>query len=265
MRYALYAAVAIGALCLAAAHSRSQTSVIQQNSTSSQSGAVQQNSVSVNGEGSSVTVSGGTVSVDTSAGSSGRVVGNGQPASEQRPIGPVTAIHSDGAFELAVKVGPAPKLTIETDKNLLPIVETKVSNGRLDLFTDRSYSVDGRIKVTVSSPNITDISASGSNRVNVEGLAGGPLSISLNGSNHAVLAGMVAALTCRLSGSNQLTANQLTADSANVTVSGSGNASVDARQRIVAEISGAGSVAVYGNPRERSTQVNGAGKITFVQ
>ena len=96
-------------------------------------------------------------------------------------------------------------------------------------------------------------------------MIGGLLSISLNGSNNAVLSGKISALTARMSGSNNLTAQQLTADSARVTVSGSGAASVDARQRIVAEISGAGSIAVYGNPQARSTQVNGSGKIAFVQ
>jgi hypothetical protein len=138
-----------------------------------------------------------------------------------------------------------------------------VSNGRLDLYADKSYSADGRIRVTVTSPNITDISASGSNLIEAEGLQGGPLSISLNGSNHAVLTGSVSAVTAHLGGSNRLSARQLSADAANVTISGSGNAAVDARQQIVAEISGSGSISVYGNPKARSTQVNGSGKITF--
>ena len=41
-------------------------------------------------------------------------------------------------------------------------------------------------------------------------------------------------------------------------------ASIDARQQIVAKISGAGSIAVYGNPSVR-TQVNSSGKIAFAE
>lgn len=230
----------------------------------SQTSLSQQNNISANRESSSVTVSGQTVSVETSS-AAGRVVGDGQPGSETRQIGPVAEISADGAFALTVKVGAAPGLTIETDENLLPIVKTEVSRGRLEIYTDRSYSVDGRIKVTVTSPDVTDISASGSNRINGEGLTGGPLSILLNGSNKALLAGNVSALTARISGSNLLSARRLTADAADVTVNGSGDVAVDARQRIVAEISGAGSISVYGNPKARNTQVNGAGKITFVE
>ena len=253
MTYAAGAIMIITAsLVVSAATAWSQTSVIQQNN------------VSVNREGSSVTVSGQTVTVETSA-SVGRVVGDGQPASESRAIGPVSAINADGAFAVTIKIGSAPGILIETDKNLLPIVKTDVSNGTLDIYTDRSYSVDGRIKVTVTSPAVTEIRASGSNQINGEGLTGGNLAISLNGSNNAVLTGNVATMTAELSGSNHLSAQQLTAGSANVAVNGSGDAAVDARQRIVAEISGAGSISVYGNPRERSTQVNGAGKVSFVE
>jgi Putative auto-transporter adhesin, head GIN domain len=264
MKYLLHAAVVAAAMLLAGA-ADAQTSVIQQNSTSTP-GSIQQNNVSINGgdEGSSVTVSGGAISVDITR-SGGRVVGDGQPASEDRPIGPVEAIHSDGAFALRITIGPAPKLTIEADKNILPIIKTRSENGRLDIYSDRSYSVNRRIMVTVSLPNVSDISASGSNQIQADGFAGGPLSVSLDGSNHAVLAGRVAALTCVLSGANHLAAQGLAAGSANVALNGSGDAAVDASQRIVANISGAGTITISGNPKERSTEVNGAGRINFVQ
>jgi hypothetical protein len=253
MGYAAGAAIMIisASLSFSAASARAESTVVQ-NGT-----------VSVNRESSSVTISGQTVTVDTST-DSGRVVGDGQRASEARSIGAVSAINADGAFMVTVKVGTPPGLTIETDKNLLPIVKTDVSNGRLDIYADRSYSVDGRINVTVTTPDVAEISASGSNHVNGEGLTGANLSISLNGSNNAVLAGNVSAVMVQMSGANHLSAQRLIADSANVTVSGSGNATVDARQQLVAEISGAGSITIYGNPKQRRTQVNGAGRISFV-
>ena len=85
---------------------------------------------SVNREASSVTVSGQWVAVDISA-SAGRVVGDGQPAAKMRSIDPVTTIAADGAFALTVKVGATPELTIETDKNLMPIGQGAVLSARL--------------------------------------------------------------------------------------------------------------------------------------
>ena len=229
-----------------------------------QASVVQQNNSSVNREGSSVTVTNRSVTVETS-GNADRIVGDGQPASQTRPIGPVSAVNADGAFTVTVKNGPVPGLVVETDKNLLPIVKTDVSAGRLDIYTDRSYSVDGRIAVTVTSPNVTEIRASGSNQITGEGLSGENFSISLSGSNNAVLAGNVSNLTAQLSGANRLSAQQLNAGAAVVKLNGSGTAAVTARQRIAAEISGAGTISVSGNPKERSTEVNGAGKIRFVE
>ncbi len=140
-----------------------------------------------------------------------------------------------------------------------------MSNGRLEIYTDQSYSSDGRIKVTVTSPEVGDISASGSNDIDADGLTGDKLMISLNGSNHVEMTGNVSTMTVEMSGSNHLSAQRLIADNASVRVSGSGNADVDVRQQIVADISGSGSIAVYGNPKQRNTQVNGAGTINFVQ
>jgi Putative auto-transporter adhesin, head GIN domain len=224
---------------------------------------IQQNSVSV-GEGSSVTVSGQTVTVETRT-NAGRVVGDGQPASETHRIVPVSAISVDGAFAVTVALGPVPGLRIETDKNLLPIVDTEVMGDRLTIRAKRSYSVDGRIRVWVTTPKLAEITASGSNEIDGAGLSGVQLSLSLSGSNGARLAGEVGTLDVQMSGSNRLAARGLTADAVIASIDGSGNAVVTAHHRIAAHISGVGTISVYGNPRERSTEVNGAGRIAFVE
>ncbi len=224
---------------------------------------IQQNNVSV-GEGSSVTVSGQTVTVETRT-NAGHIVGDGQPASETRRIGPVSAISIDGAFAVTVSLGAAPSLRIETDKNLLPIVATEIVGDRLTIRAKRSYSVDGRIKVWVTTPNLAEITAAGSNEISGERVTGPQLSLSLNGSNGAQLTGEVGALDVQMSGSNRLSARGLAADAVTAEIDGSGNAAVTAHRRIVAHISGAGTISVYGNPRERSTEVNGAGTVAFVE
>jgi hypothetical protein len=155
-------------------------------------------------------------------------------------------INADGAFALTITIGPAPGLVIETDKNLLPIVKTEVSNDRLGRWARQ---------VRVSSPHVAEIEASGSNQIDGEALTGEKLSISPNGTNRAVLTGNGSRMTAQLSGSNYF------AGSTDIVVNGSGVATVDAHQRIVAQISGAASVSVYGNPRERRTRVNRAGRI----
>jgi hypothetical protein len=194
-----------------------------------------------------------------------QIIGNGRLQSEERPITAVTVIDVNGAFELRILVGQAPKLTLTCDANILPIIRTSVSDGRLAIFSDRSYSLNRAIKITVSTPHLTGLSASGSNRVEAQAIDGSEFSISLDGSNDAVLTGNVSALVAQLGGSSRLAATGLTAGAVKIRVAGSGEASVAAREQVVAEVSGSGSIAVHGNPRDRQTQVNGSGKIAFIQ
>jgi Putative auto-transporter adhesin, head GIN domain len=195
----------------------------------------------------------------------GQIVGNGRMASEERPITAAAVINIDGAFEVAISVGQAPKLTLSGDANILPIIRTATADGRLDIYPERSYSANRAISIRISTPHLTSLAASGSNHIEAKDIDGGELSVTLNGSNNAALAGKVAALTARLNGSNKLSAAALAADAASVRLAGSGDASVDARQKIAAEIFGSGSITVTGNPSDRHSRVNGSGSVTFVK
>jgi len=194
----------------------------------------------------------------------GQVIGNGREASEKRPVTAVTTINLDGAFELALVIGRPPGLTLAGDENILPVIKTSVSDGRLDISSDRSYTTSRAVRVAVSMPRLENLSASGSNQIEASDFDSGQVKVALSGSNNAVLAGKIAALTVRLDGSNRFSAAQLVADIVEIRIGGSGEASVNARQRVVAEIFGSGSIAVHGNPKEQSTRVNGSGKITFL-
>jgi hypothetical protein len=193
----------------------------------------------------------------------GLVIGNGRLASEQRPIAAATAINIDGNFEISIMVGQSPMLMVEDDKNILPIIKTSVANGQLDISSDRSYSVKRWIRVMVSTLHIPNLSASGSNRIEGKNFDWGSFRSCWTGPNNARLAGKVSALTCHANGSNHLSARQLMAGSVTVTIAGAGEASVDARERIFAEIFGSGSILVHGNPRDRQLSISGSGQITF--
>ena len=193
----------------------------------------------------------------------GQVIGNDRPASEDRPITAVNEIDLSGAFELTILVGQAPQLSIAGEENILAIIRTTVSGGRLDISSDRSFTANQAIKITVGTPHLARLTASGSNRIEGRNIDGSEFSVSLSGSNSATLAGEVAALTAHLDGSSRLSAARLSAASVNIRLAGSGDASVDAREHIVAQIFGSGSIVVDGDPKDRQSQVAGSGRITF--
>ena len=72
-------------------------------------------------------------------------------------------------------------------------------------------------------------------------------------------------MTLHLAGASKLAAKALGADAAQVTVAGAGDATVDARKQLQANILGAGSLTVYGNPQIRQSSVMGSGDIKFAE
>jgi hypothetical protein len=62
---------------------------------------------------------------------------------------------------------------VEGDKNILPIIKTSVSDGQLDIFSDKSYSANRSVRVAVSTSHIASLSASGSNRIKGKNFDGG--------------------------------------------------------------------------------------------
>src|SRR5438874_537424 len=59
------------------------------------------------------------------------VQGSGTRASETRQVDPFSAVDSVGAEDVTITIGAQQSITVEADDNILPLIETKVSNGRL--------------------------------------------------------------------------------------------------------------------------------------
>ncbi|SVD64067.1 uncharacterized protein METZ01_LOCUS416921, partial [marine metagenome] len=65
-----------------------------------------------------------------------------------------------------------------------------------------------------------------------------------------------------VSGSGDLSLQNLQADHVNVTINGSGDADIWSNQSISAQVNGSGDIVYTGNPEKVDTQVNGSGDIT---
>jgi hypothetical protein len=77
------------------------------------------------------------------------------------------------------------------------------------------------------------------------------------------LSGRAKWLKAELGGLGSLDAQQFKADSVDIDLSGLGNASVTAQQNAVLNLSGLGSVTVYGKPLNRKVAVDGLGKVSW--
>jgi len=190
------------------------------------------------------------------------VEGSGVSASEDRQVAAFQAVALSGSFAVEVEVGPAQSVRVEADDNIVPIVVTEVVGEVLKISSRQNYSTRGPIKVRVTTPKLTAVEHSGSGSIEVRAIDAGLFTASLDGSGMVRLAGAADMLTANIDGSGSLEATDLATNSATVALSGSGGAKVHARQRVVATISGSGSVQHAGGAKDVVSNIRGSGSVT---
>ena len=217
-------------------------------------------------------------------GCSGQVVeGSGVPASEERPVGDISEVNLSGTGNLVVTPSDTPGLIITADENLLDYIEAKVSGKTLKLRTKSGYSLRSTtpIKYTLLVKRLEKVSVSGAGDATVEGWSGNTLTASVSGAGNMTLRGVVCnALTVRLSGAGSMTASgtarlfkakvsgagdidatKLETADADVQISGAGDISLWATDKLKARVSGAGDVKYRGSP-SIDKKASGAGSIS---
>ncbi|MDB5963394.1 MAG: hypothetical protein JWP59_4688 [Massilia sp.] len=189
------------------------------------------------------------------------VVGNGSLAHEVRQVDTVSSLAVSGPLEVNVRVGPATALTVDADSNLLPLIRSEVTGGVLRLWVEGSLRSTNGLRVTYSTPSLTELRASGSGRLTVNDLNGQALDFSKSGSGSTILTGQVGNLDVGHSGSGQINAYGLRSTSARVKQSGSGRTALGPVQggELSVRVSGSGSVQASGAVNALNARTSGSG------
>jgi hypothetical protein len=127
---------------------------------------------------------------------------------------------------------------------------------------DLSLDGAGAMKV-VADYRIVNASLGGIGSMNIQSGNSERIDLNLHGAGYVTLIGRTKVLKASLGGLGSLDAEKFQADSVELDMSGLGNASVLARQNAVLNLSGMGSVTVYGKPQRRSVSVDGLGKVSW--
>jgi hypothetical protein len=165
-----------------------------------------------------------------------------------------------GSGDVVIEVTGTESLTVEADDNLLPLLETTVRNGRLELSTKASVAPTRGIKYTITVVTLEGVSVSGSGNVVAAGVDSPEFSVDISGSGKVSPAGAADELSVVIAGSGRYGGEDLVADNATVEVSGSGAAVVNATDRLDVDISGSGHVEYIGNPSVTES-ISGSGDL----
>ncbi len=213
---------------------------------------------------------------------SSSVAGSGNVVVQDVPIGEIDSVMLSGLGDLTIRQGETESLTIEAEDNILPLLETKVTGGVLELSDKPNTSINsskgihytlvvmnlkqvsltgmGNIAIDALTADALNLVLSGSGDVKMTDLQAGEVNLTLDGLGSIELTGQAESLTMKTMGSGDLKAADLKVKNASITIEGLGNATVQVSDTLEVNISGSGSLKYYGAPKI-TQEITGLGSI----
>ena len=186
--------------------------------------------------------------------------GNGHIKTDERPVSAFANIDVRGAFVIEWQSG-TPSLSITTDENLLPYIDTNVSGDTLHLRTREQIRPTHGIRVIISSPTRAGARISGAVKLDAKQLSGTRFALEARGASRVSLDGNIDELLADMTGASELTASTLQTKTAEISTTGAGDAEIAVAETLKVAITGAGKVKYSGNPATIEKHITGAGSI----
>jgi hypothetical protein len=204
---------------------------------------------------------------------------------ETRAVSGFSGIDMGTIGKVVLSQGSAESVTISGSDNLVPLILTNVKDRILFIETTedirvRSFTREDLLTITIvvkdlssltlsglgdlqmgslTTPKLTLI-MSGGGLLQVSQLATDELNVTLSGGGKVELAGEARQATVELSGAGEVNSPDLKIQTANVSLPGLGKCTLWVTEQLTGNISGAGNVSYYGNPK---TDVTNTGLGSF--
>jgi len=210
------------------------------------------------------------------------IKGEGSDITEIRNISGFNGIQLNCDAHIVYVADTVYRLEVTCQKNILPILETKLVGSDLCVDFKRNVWDHSKINIVIHSPSLNKMNVSSSGKITSESLLNvSALELAISGSgNISVSSVSVQSLTLRLNGSGSIDVAEGTARSENfsisgsgsirtefvkattsqVNISGSGNMYISVSDKLNLDISGSGSVYYHGKP-SINFNVSGSGKV----
>lgn len=193
-----------------------------------------------------------------------RLTANGNATTEVRTLNAFNKVQTSGSERIYVVYGNEYKVAIKGSSSLIPHFKSEITNGKLHLNYGHVSVQRSDLEVTVTMPDLKGVSLSGSSKIDI--LNSFPLAalfdIVISGSGSISLKEQMDATIANISisGAGNAELEALNCNQANVKISGSGDASLAVTQQLNANISGSGKIFYWGNPVVDS-HISGSGKL----
>jgi len=189
------------------------------------------------------------------------IEGSGDMETRELDVDRFDSIKISGAFDLEITIGSPQKVIATIDDNLWDNFDSGVSSGTLYLDWDKSCSPDRDCRIEIVVPELRRVALHGAGDVEISEYEGDSFEFDLRGAGDLTMEGQVDQLEINISGAGDVDTRKLRARSADVTISGVGDADISVEEELDARVSGVGDLRYYGDPEQRKTRVSGLGSI----
>jgi hypothetical protein len=190
------------------------------------------------------------------------IKGSGNVITETRKVSGFKEVSLNGSGQLTLDRDGTESLTITADDNLLPYLTSEVSGNRLTLGTKEhtgiSPSKDIIYKLTVK--DLDEITVAGSGSADAKGIHTDQLKVVVAGSGSLSATGTADQQEVMIAGSGDYHGANVKSRGVTISIMGSGNAELDASDKLNATIMGSGDIK-YSGDAVVSKNILGSGSI----
>ena len=213
------------------------------------------------------------------------VVGSNNIITQEKQLSAYDRIEVLGSYDVIFTDGEVGKIKIKAPDNILPLIQTEVSDGLLRIDTGKNrykvkepiiiyVPVDSRLKQVdikgsadiYSEKNLetktlnVGIYGSGDARLAVDVSS---LALEVVGAGDIRVSGRAKDLSIDISGSGDVEVPNLKAEKAAISISGAGDVSAYVTEDVDISIAGSGDVIIKGNPKKIKQKINGSGRVNI--
>ena len=199
---------------------------------------------------------------------------------EERTVPAFSAVHVSAGMRATVEIGPQTPVHIDADDELLPLIETVVEDGVLEVRFKQHTSFPGEhhVKLSIQTPQLhsvgasggsivratftradkSSVQASGGSEITVRGVDAARLAVQGSGGSVVEVSGTADALHLQLSGGSQLHGRDFATRDVDVQASGGSQGELKASGKISGGLSGGSQLHARGAAATRVATSGGS-------
>jgi hypothetical protein len=184
-------------------------------------------------------------------GSNKSIVGNNNMTSKSVALNNINSVNINGNFDITVNPGKQSNIVLTTDENIMPYIDITMNNdNQLSVSIKPGVSIkwSRTPKLVITTSNLNSINLHGDNSVQAADINTDQLALNVAGDSNVVLSGHANNLTITGSGDSSVDADNLIAENVTVTSAGDSDISVHPSKNLTITAFGESTIRYSGNP-----------------